>query len=452
METKAKANEAFSFEEIYPWEQELPFYSLLEKCRIGFKYGRHNGLRKAFEKKYAGLLNDLKRLAQREIHRELSPLVVTGLINQRILPHFKGENDIYHRIASITLNVFVSSDEYRLLDHTVIDYVSMYQIPNTRKLGHWYSIWMVQHFPFLSNKLLIQGLRYRPLIDIPFTQIVAYLPSFMANRLNTINIEALKWIAEGNNLSRFPKLPLPISKKEAHWACQSPEYLTLKEALVYGIVHVATDNTDLFNLFRAFVHQLAEMGDFGKKLIQFVCRSERVINNVELERLIGYIVHRWMETPHFNLKGRKLEGLLAQSQRYYDELQIRRYNGGPSHWQGSHYPDYEETDKGVTYRIVQLTTSWELQEEGNALGHCVADYNHSCASGASAIWSLRICKTKYVEGAGMTETMERKVTIELSSNNKIIQARGNYNRLPVQKEEACIRRWASKSGFTIECY
>jgi hypothetical protein len=452
METQAKANEAFSFEETFPWEQELPFYSLLEKCRIGLKYGRHSSLRRAFKKKYAGLLNDLKRLAQREAHREISPLVVTGLINQRILPHFKEKNDIYHSIASITLNVFVSTDEYRLIDHTIIDYSNKYQIPNTRKLGHWYSIWMAQHFPFLSNKLLIQVSRYRHLADIPFTQIVAYLPPFMANRLNAINVEVLKWIAKGNNLSRFPALPLPISKKEAHWACQSPEYLTLKEALVYGIVRVATDSIDLFNLLRPFVYQLTEMGAFGKKLIQFVCRSERAINNVELERLIGYVTHRWMETPHFSLKGRKLEGLLAQSQRYYDELQMRRYNGGPSHWQGSLHPDYEETDKGVTYRIVQLTTSRELQEEGNALGHCVAGYNYSCASGTSAIWSLRICKAKYVEGVGMTETMERKVTIELSSNNKIIQARGTYNRLPAQNEDACIRRWASKAGFTIECY
>ncbi len=65
----------------------------------------------------------------------------------------------------------------------------------------------------------------------------------------------------------------------------------------------------------------------------------------------------------------------------------------------------------------ELVSGRELYEEGLAMHHCVAGYAMRCASGTSAIFSLKI--------AG-----ERHVTVELQpATREVIQARGAYNRL-----------------------
>ncbi len=93
------------------------------------------------------------------------------------------------------------------------------------------------------------------------------------------------------------------------------------------------------------------------------------------------------------------------------------------------------------WHIRELLSSMELEDEGQAMGHCVATYAHSCHRGLSSIWSMS-CETE----AGAA----RRLTLEVRQKTKeIVQARGRRNRLPEAKEIEVLRRWATREGLTI---
>lgn len=81
---------------------------------------------------------------------------------------------------------------------------------------------------------------------------------------------------------------------------------------------------------------------------------------------------------------------------------------------------------------VELTSSKELLEEGQALQHCVGGYGPYCAAGYSSIFSLRYNNA-------------RQVTIEINPRNKnIVQARGVSNRRLSSSEQQIINLWFNK--------
>ena len=96
------------------------------------------------------------------------------------------------------------------------------------------------------------------------------------------------------------------------------------------------------------------------------------------------------------------------------------------------------------WRISELLSSRELEDEGRAQGHCVASYAVSCRRGLCSIWSLR-CETE--------NGVKRLLTVELNMKTReIVQARGKGNRLPEKKELEVLGRWAAAEGLRINEY
>ena len=90
-------------------------------------------------------------------------------------------------------------------------------------------------------------------------------------------------------------------------------------------------------------------------------------------------------------------------------------------------------------------TRRDLFDEGRAMRHCVASYEHSCVSGRSAIWSM---------GLERNDGRRKPVlTVEVAVGRKLIcQVRGKANRLPTEKELEILRRWAAREGLALhEC-
>src|SRR5204862_237108 len=77
-----------------------------------------------------------------------------------------------------------------------------------------------------------------------------------------------------------------------------------------------------------------------------------------------------------------------------------------------------------TFRVEQILTNDTLSEEGQQMGHCVYTYAARIEAGVCAIWRLT------VNGWPL-------VTIEVRSD-KIVQARGRFNRMPTSEEGAVI--------------
>src|SRR5258708_2286000 len=84
--------------------------------------------------------------------------------------------------------------------------------------------------------------------------------------------------------------------------------------------------------------------------------------------------------------------------------------------------------------VGRLRSSDELEEEGRAMGHCVATCSRLCESVQSSIWSLN------VEDA--SGGVERLLTLEVrNGERRIVQARERSNRPPSAEELGVLARW-----------
>ena len=72
------------------------------------------------------------------------------------------------------------------------------------------------------------------------------------------------------------------------------------------------------------------------------------------------------------------------------------------------------SDGGRRYEVVELLSSQELVEEGQAMRHCVSSYAGYCESGRTSIWSLR----KWIESGRFI----RLATVEVRNNQRFDRA------------------------------
>jgi hypothetical protein len=94
------------------------------------------------------------------------------------------------------------------------------------------------------------------------------------------------------------------------------------------------------------------------------------------------------------------------------------------------------------YETTELICTEELQQERRAMRHCVASYWMRCSTGQAAIWSLTV-----EDAAGR---VERLMTLEVRNDERrIVQARGQSNRMPNATELALLARWSDFGGPSI---
>ncbi|MGB1256377.1 MAG: PcfJ domain-containing protein [Thiolinea sp.] len=120
------------------------------------------------------------------------------------------------------------------------------------------------------------------------------------------------------------------------------------------------------------------------------------------------------------------EALLARQRGDYDydePIDVSWRNRG---W------DWMTNANGKKWHFAELTTSQQLNDEGEAMEHCVGGYSLSCLDGTSAIFSLR------VNGS-------RKVTIEIDPLCKhLIQVQGKFNAEPDSSIQAMLTAWMKR--------
>jgi hypothetical protein len=169
---------------------------------------------------------------------------------------------------------------------------------------------------------------------------------------------------------------------------------------------------------------------------RFVAEPRRIVN--------GIVCGGGIPQPGLNMKGRTVESVLRQVERWHRELN-RATTDSSTVWQTCGIPGYERIEGAegsqTIVRIDEIVTSADLQQEGQAMRHCVASYARTCARGASAIYSL---KQDY--GTGYA----RRLTIQVDVLSKrIVQARGRCNARPLPLDERYLRNWATIAGLSI---
>lgn len=302
------------------------------------------------------------------------------------------------------------------------------------------------------------------------------MPDFMDKIWLQPNPRDISWyfhMGKGLNIRTAEDLPIPFTKKMAHHFCKAPSSYQINEAIRYGQVlsiggnarladclretrlcrEFGTPNSETFweSVIRWFsVQAMFDYTNVGP-IIDYV-HNQRFVPTTEI--VDGIAERRPPLEPNLTMNGRNPETLLRQVHEWHAQLNRARrgarYNAyqrqyADLKWAKSTIRDFEFTegqDKNKkTWRIQELLTSEELQDEGRQMSHCVSSYAYSCHEGRSTIWSMN-----KQDRLGRT----RELTIEVSmADRKIVQIRGKMNKMPNDQQLIVINRWAQQARLSI---
>lgn len=312
-------------------------------------------------------------------------------------------------------------------------------------------------------------------IDRQFSSLARHLlvrfsvPIFMDKAWFSGNTTHQDWfthIGSGRNIRTAKNLPIDLTKSMAHYFSQAPEHYSIEAALRWGQIiamggdKYLCDAVAQTRLVETFTHD-----HFWLSVFKFFIDNP-MLDRAHVQPIVDYIHNRKFEDevvfvapgvaqrrapvqPHFSMKGRNAESLLRQIESWHEKLGIRR-SAKVSHWKKSHIKDFffvegSETKENMrVWRIFELLSHEELQQEGRHMNHCVATYASSCHRGRSSIWSMSV---------ETHEGIKKVLTIEVRSKEMDIeQVRGKHNRRATAKEREIIHQWAAREGLTWHGY
>lgn len=300
-------------------------------------------------------------------------------------------------------------------------------------------------------------------------EVPAFLDGCFTNySINTeAGIELFLHIGSGQSFKKFKYAPeLVYTGKVYHYILNTPKHFTYFEAFRRAQIMALGGDEKLSNAFlrsklgrfqdtivrkNNVVIERAE--DFWVSVIKLFIDSG-MFNLDKISEIVDYIHHvkyvgeiefgvRTAKTS-YSMKGRTLGYLLEKSDTWHREQAInariaqnqvmaqRRNIYGRQvvveflTWLPINIPNYSQNlmvspregvkKESVNHKIIQLTSTKQLIEEGKSNRNCVGSYSTSCASGKCSIFSLRT-----------TGTNESHATIEIR-NNEAVQIRGFGNR------------------------
>jgi hypothetical protein len=275
--------------------------------------------------------------------------------------------------------------------------------------------------------------------------------------------QAYMRVGRGESL-RSCELPIPYTKRMAHYIKKAPSDLTFEKALRFGqIVGLGGDPT----LARAIVATRLGDGfdhdDFWITVIEWFI-AQPMLDRVHVGPIVDYLhTQRFVSVPaaadnrrepmpaelNLTMKGRTSESLLRKVDVWHRKLAKENAQPG-SGWSPAGIKSFEFTEGSQAnsnwkfWTIRELLNHHALVVEGRELRHCVASYAGSCRRGICSIWTMEV--------QSATEKSKR-LTIEVRNQARIIcQARGKANRRPTEKEQKVLGRWATQAGLTISGY
>jgi hypothetical protein len=258
------------------------------------------------------------------------------------------------------------------------------------------------------------------------------------------------------------ELPIPLTKKMAHCFLQSPGEMLIESALRWAqVLGLGGDARLARAVLGSRLGTNFENNEFWVTVIRWLV-DHPMLDTAQVNPIIDYIHHQKFEPylveggqlgpqplcPDFTMQGRTPQNLLNQMQEWHTGLR-RNVEKPDLEWPPSGITPFELTEGTLavgtlrTWTITELCSRRELFLEGQAMRHCVASYDTSCAKGRSSIWSMR-----FERNQGRRKHL---LTIEVACQRRTIcQVRGNSNRLPNQKELDIIRQWATQNQLVVD--
>jgi len=274
------------------------------------------------------------------------------------------------------------------------------------------------------------------------------VPEFMEYVFAEGNKVHMHWyiqLGRGDSVQQLSAFPVTFTKTMAYEFRQTPKHFTVHQAIrrAQALGYGATTQTAEAI---AWSSTIEEMGNpvFRSAVIQFIAKVKEPIAFDKLQQVVEYLVEMYRQDSSFSFKGRTWTALLRLAVAYHTELAKRlaaeSYNG----WEPCAISDFRVEKGSTVFRIVQLTNSEALYDEGHEMAHCVAEYDEECAEGTIAIFSLR----KFTEGIEVYETL---ATLEVQlTTYEIVQAKARFNEMISTEASEYITQWAIKEQLTID--
>ena len=292
--------------------------------------------------------------------------------------------------------------------------------------------------------------------------------------------EWFRHIGMGSNI-RTADVPLRLTKRMAHLFLQAPDGFTIPNALRFGQVLgmggsepllralLETPLGDSFehepfwiSVIQFFVNHPMLDPDLVGPIVEYI-QSQKFAHR-ENEGADGTVTYEGPPRPNFAMKGRSVEKLIREVDAWHREL-ARDSRLPRRTWAPSGFEEFEmplEDDPSLKWSVRELLSSRDLQEEGQAMHHCVGSYGGNCLKGKTSIWTLR------VEDA--EERTYRVMTIAVSGK-RVTQARGKCNARPrgkpqtsgqaglerryvelLRRSRLVLREWILQEGLTMSNY
>jgi len=305
---------------------------------------------------------------------------------------------------------------------------------------------------FVENRdvaLYQKDANFSSIAILPFAKVIQYLPSIVWENMNSFSMHLLLHLAAGNNI-RTSNLEFPLTKKMAHhFHTLEPATCSLDNLYLYCLVKSMGGDIRLVALIsrwfviRVFDNIPSEYTVENVKRFEIILKKMiewnilEVTTDVQQITIINFVSHIIRDLPQFNINGRTLASFLRLAEEHQANFEESRFGYKLKlKWGGAGYANFETRLDAKDYQIVQLKTSFELEDESKALRHCVASYARHCYAGNCSIWSLRV-KLK-------TGKWKSLVTIEVDQDRNIIQTKGSCNINPSLEYLTIIKDWADR--------
>ncbi|HHB52760.1 MAG TPA: hypothetical protein ENK75_06985, partial [Saprospiraceae bacterium] len=315
----------------------------------------------------------------------------------------------------------------------------------------WFDYWKSSP---LTNEIFIRNLKFLPdYFTINFGKFSSN--NNIWNRIDSqMSMDILNHLFTGKNIRTYRPVHIYFTKKMAHYFHNFNEnyFVCFKDIYRRSIFETLFQHTRLLDLLVEFrFNNRFDLNPFGMNkptydqfknfLLKLDSWGIYDWDRNEIREVLGYINHAYQDIANFTLQGVTAASIQRRASIYYEQIRQRQIAKASYYkWKGAAYKAMSFEMKGNQYQIQQLTNASELLIESNRLSHCVRSYSSKCYAGKVSIWSLRIHKN---------QQWQSLVTIEVSDQHNIIQAKAKFNATPDNFYMEMIKQWAEREDLRM---
>ncbi|MDX1934119.1 MAG: PcfJ domain-containing protein [Capsulimonadales bacterium] len=261
------------------------------------------------------------------------------------------------------------------------------------------------------------------------------------------------------------RFPLPMTHRAAHHFLQSPESFSIVAALRRGqIVALGGSEALARTVAESFLAERQSDEEFWLSVVTFLVRHPELPPS-QIGPVLDFIRFRRFGSgkndapePRFSMKGRTVDALLRRMEEWHETL-ARLGQKVRQTWEPTGIPPLDRIERDrlssatCHWRIVELTDTLSLAEEGREMRHCVRSYSEGCLKGDKSVWSLRLTLSD-------NPALRRLLTIEVNNHRRsIVQVRGKCNRTlsamrgnhRMMLARDVLKQWAYSNRLGIGC-